>query len=111
MVKNLPANTRDARDSGLIPELGRSSENEIAPHSSIFAWRIPWTEQPDRLQSMGSQRVEHGSHTHTHTRPSMREYYFYHLRFIDEKAEAQRVKTTCPVAHSEAEFTRLPKRE
>jgi len=41
----------------------------------------------------------------------MREYYFYHLRFIDEKAEAQRVKTTCPVAHSEAEFTRLPKRE
>jgi len=34
-------------------------EKEMATHSSIFAWRIPWTEEPDRLQSMGSQRVGH----------------------------------------------------
>ena len=34
-------------------------ENEMAPHSSILAWRIPWTEKPSRLQSMGSQRVGH----------------------------------------------------
>ena len=34
-------------------------EKEIATHSSILAWRIPWTEDPDRLQSMGSQRVGH----------------------------------------------------
>ena len=32
-------------------------EKEMATHSSIFAWKIPWTEQPGRLQSMGSQRV------------------------------------------------------
>ena len=31
----------------------------MATHSSTFAWRIPWTEEPDRLQSMGSQRVRH----------------------------------------------------
>ena len=36
-----------------------SLEMEIATHSSILAWRIPWTEEPGRLQSMGLQRVEH----------------------------------------------------
>ena len=35
-------------------------EEEMATHSSILAWKIPWTEEPDRLQSMGSQRVGHG---------------------------------------------------
>ena len=34
-------------------------EKEIATHSSILAWRIPWTEEPGRLQSMGSHRVRH----------------------------------------------------
>ena len=34
-------------------------EKEMATHSSILAWRIPWTEKPDRLQSMGLQRVGH----------------------------------------------------
>ena len=34
-------------------------EKEMAIHSSIIAWKIPWTEEPGRLQSMGSQRVEH----------------------------------------------------
>ena len=34
-------------------------EKEIAIHSSILAWRIPWTEKPGRLQSVGSQRVRH----------------------------------------------------
>ena len=34
-------------------------EKEIATHSSILAWRIPWTEEPGGLQSMGSQRVGH----------------------------------------------------
>ena len=36
-----------------------SLEKEKAAHSSILAWRIPWTEEPGRLYSMGSQRVEH----------------------------------------------------
>ena len=34
-------------------------EKEIATHSSTLAWKIPWTEEPGRLQSMGSQRVRH----------------------------------------------------
>ena len=34
-------------------------EKEMTTHSSTFAWKIPWTEEPDRLQSMGSQRVGH----------------------------------------------------
>ena len=34
-------------------------EKEMVTHSSILAWRIPWTEKPGRLQSMGSQRVRH----------------------------------------------------
>ena len=34
-------------------------EKRMATHPSILAWRIPWTEQPDGLQSMGSQRVRH----------------------------------------------------
>ena len=35
------------------------SEKAMAPHSSTLAWKIPWTEEPGRLQSMGSQRVGH----------------------------------------------------
>ena len=38
----------------------------MATHSSILAWRIPWTEEPGRLQSMGSQRVRRDWTTHTH---------------------------------------------
>ena len=36
-----------------------SLEKEMATHSSILAWKIPWTEEPSKLQSMGSQRVGH----------------------------------------------------
>ena len=44
-----------------IRSLGREDplEKEMAIHSSAIAWKIPWTEEPDRLQSMGSQRVGH----------------------------------------------------
>ena len=42
---------------GLIPGLEDPLEKAMATHSSILAWRIPWTEEPDRLQSMKSQRV------------------------------------------------------
>ena len=45
VVKNPPAN---AGDTGLIPALGRSLEEEMATHSSILAWTIPWTEEPGR---------------------------------------------------------------
>ena len=45
---------------GLIRGLGRSLDKGMAIHSSVHAWRIPWTEEPVRLQSMGSQRVGNG---------------------------------------------------
>ena len=48
VVKNLLANARDIRDSGLIPVLG-GSPGEMATHSSILAWEIPWTNEPGRL--------------------------------------------------------------
>ena len=56
MLKSLPANAGDIRDAGLIPELGRleSLEEGMATHSSTLAWRIPWTEEPGRLEPMGS---------------------------------------------------------
>ena len=44
---------------GLIPGSGRSLAKDMATHSSIHAWRIPWTEEPGRLQSMELQRVSH----------------------------------------------------
>ena len=49
----------NAGDSGSSPGLGRSLEKEMAIHSSTIAWKIQWTEEPGRLQSMGSQRVGH----------------------------------------------------
>ena len=54
LVKSLPA----MQETG-IRFLGREDplEKEMATHSSILAWRIPWMEEPGRLQSMGSQRV------------------------------------------------------
>ena len=53
VVKNPPANAGDASRS-----LGQNDplEKEIATHSSILAWRIPWTEEPGGLQSMGLQK-------------------------------------------------------
>ena len=56
-VKNPPANAGDVRDANSISESGRSLEEEMATHSSILARRIPWREEPGRLQSMGLQRV------------------------------------------------------
>jgi len=56
VVKNLPANAGEA-DS--ISGLGRPLELQMATHSSILAWKIPWTEEPGGLRSMESQRVGH----------------------------------------------------
>ena len=50
---------RRISEAGSIPGSGRSPEEGMAIHSSILAWRIPWTEEPAGLQSMGSQRVGH----------------------------------------------------
>ena len=84
MVKKLSANAGDVRDLGSIPGVVRSLEGCMATHSNILSfflfyfifklyiivlvlpnikmnltWRIPWAEEPGRLQSRGSHRVEH----------------------------------------------------
>ena len=53
VVKNVPANAGDARVWGSIPGMGRSLEEETAAHSSVLGRRIPWTEDPGGLHSMG----------------------------------------------------------
>ena len=55
-VKNLPA-----KQETWVQSLGREDplEKEMATHSSIVAWRIPWTEEPGGLQSMGHKRVRY----------------------------------------------------
>ena len=60
MVKNLPANAGDMRDA--IQSLGWEDplEKGRATHSSFLAWEIPWTEEPSRLQSLGSQKSQKG---------------------------------------------------
>ena len=59
VVKNQPVKARDIRDAGSILGSGRSPEEGMATHSSVLTWRIPWTEEPSGLQSMGSHRVRH----------------------------------------------------
>ena len=56
MVKNPPANAGDIREWGSFSRED-SLEEEMATHSSILAWRIPRTEEPGELQSIGSQGV------------------------------------------------------
>ena len=62
-VKNLPAMWETS-----VQSLGWEDplEKGMATHSSFLAWRIPWTEEPGRLQSMGSQRVRYDRVTNTH---------------------------------------------
>ena len=57
VIKNLPVNAGNLGDVGSIPGLGRYPGEGMATHSSILAWRIPWTEEPCRLQFTGSQTV------------------------------------------------------
>ena len=59
MVKNPPASAGDIRDVGLIPGSGRFPGGGHGNPFSIFAWEIPWTEEPGGLLSIESQRVGH----------------------------------------------------
>ena len=70
-IKRLPA-----KQETRVRSLGWEDplEKEMVTHSSILAWRIPWAEEPGRLQSTGSQKVRHDwetSHTHTIYRHSV----------------------------------------
>ena len=57
VVENLPASPGDITDMGSIPGLERSPGGGNSIHSSVLPQRILWTEEPGRLQSMGSQRA------------------------------------------------------
>ena len=75
---NLPA--RQERQEMWVWSLGREDplQEGMATHSTILAWRIPWTEELEGLQSMGSQRVGHNwAHTHTHCL-----YVYIYISFI-----------------------------
>ena len=54
--KNQPANAGDLEDMDWIPGLARSPGAEMATHSSVLAWKIPWAEEPGGLQSTGSKK-------------------------------------------------------
>ena len=64
MLKDLPA-----VQETWLPSLGPEDalEKEMATHSRMLAWRIPWTEEPGGLQSIGSQRVRHDCSNLAHT--------------------------------------------
>ena len=51
MVKNPSANAEEARDVSSFPGSGRPLEKEMAVHSGVLAWEIPWTEEPGGIQS------------------------------------------------------------
>ena len=53
MVENPPNNEGEVKDTGLIPMSENPLEQEMATHSIIHAWRIPWTEEPGGLQVHG----------------------------------------------------------
>ena len=59
VIKNPPANAGDVRDAGSILGSGRSLEKEMATHSNILAWRIPWIVESEGLQSTGLRKVGH----------------------------------------------------
>ena len=68
--KESACNAGVAGDTGSIPGSGRSPGGGHETHFSVLAWRIPWTEEPGRVESIGSQRVRHDwsdlAHTRTH---------------------------------------------
>ena len=74
--KETDCNTGDTGDAGLTSRSGRSPGEGNGSHSTIVAWKIPWTESPGRLQSMGSQRVGHGWATE-HMSACMSTYRIY----------------------------------
>ena len=70
MVKNLPIMQENpAMHEAQVRSLGQENplEKEMAAHSSILAWKVPWTEDPGRLQSMGLQKARHNLVTNTFT--------------------------------------------
>ena len=59
VIKNLPVNAGGIRDAGSISRSGRSPGGGMATYSSILAWRIPWIQELEGLESIASHRVRH----------------------------------------------------
>ena len=83
------ASACNAGDPGSIPGSGRSLEKEMATHSGTLAWRIPWTEDPGRLQSTGLQRSGTTEHFHFH----------FHFHFLSKSLQmvtaVMKLKDSC----------------
>ena len=86
VVKNLPANGRDARNVGFITGEKDPLEEGTTTHFSILAWRISQTEEPGRLQSIGSQRVGHEwsdlACRHSHSRFVSSPLFIYYYNYL-----------------------------
>ena len=82
MVKNLPA-----LQETQVQSLGQEDplEEEMATHSSILAWRIPWTEEPGGLQSMGLQRVGHDWVTNFHFSTFFQKMFNFYFLFTTDQ--------------------------
>ena len=76
--KESTCNTGDIRDTSSIPGSRRGPQGGMATQSSILAWRIPWTEEPGRLSSMGLQRVGHNWSNLAHI-------YVHMYTYVDNK--------------------------
>ena len=61
-VKKQPASAKDARDASSVPGLEDLLEKEMTTHSSFLAWKIPWTEEPDRLLDWATDQLTHRHH-------------------------------------------------
>ena len=71
-------------DQWFLSTLSYTWEKEMATHSSTLAWKTPWTEEPHRLQSMGSQRVRHDWETSLHFSYTCGSFVYHHWRNVCE---------------------------
>ena len=104
-VKNLPA-----MQETWVPSLDQEDplEREMATHSNVLAWRIPWTEEPDGLQSMESQRVRQdwvtNTHTHTHTHTHTEQLWIKLLPIMNAYKQGHRPVSAVPCGYPDWSF-------
>ena len=104
-VKNPPA-IQEMQDQSLIQQ--DPLERGMATHSSILAWKIPWTAQPGRLQSMGSQRVRHNwAHSTYQGVCFLKLFYINHFRTIFQLRSKLEVTFLAPIQSLRNAFTLL----
>ena len=104
MVKNPPA-----MQETYIRSLGREDplEKGMATHSSILAWRIPWTEEPGEPQSMGLQRVGHDWVTNTHIHTSREQVHCRNQISLKQTNKKKQKKEEVSIVVEPTSFTRV----